>query len=252
MLFTLIMLTGCEQIDKIKGTVDGLTNPLVSQTIVLGVAEPDSKEIDLKGTEFDKGTLAQVFLADAASVNEIESAPISGADVKLRIGSTAAVWFNEDAGGAYSASGDDGLVYAGGEEAALTVEIGEDVGEATLTLPQPPTATIRETHAANTAMQVELEGVAYDAVLGVVINVTSGEITWQNRPEGIREVYDLTHGDGGVTSLNIPATAFPAGCVCAVGVAGLMNAASDAFVNQNTGLSSFTAGQMKFWPVLVN
>jgi hypothetical protein len=30
MLFTLIMLTGCEQIDKIKGTVDGLTNPLVS------------------------------------------------------------------------------------------------------------------------------------------------------------------------------------------------------------------------------
>lgn len=252
LLLGLGMLAGCEQLDNIKNTVDGLTNPMVSQSLLLGVAEPESGDIDLSGTDFDKGAALNVFLADASSVDDLEEAPIAGADVRVRVGDAAAVNLGEQEDGAYLASGDDGLEYSAGADAVITVEYGDEVFQSTLTLPPAAQATLPETHQAGQDLTVDLSEGDYDSVLAVVLNVTSGNVTWQNRPETVREVYEFTHGsDAGVTELTIPGSAFPSGCACAVGIAGMRATDSDGFVNQNTALSSFVAGQLKFYPVLV-
>lgn len=251
-VLSLTFFIGCEQIGNIKNTVDGLTNPMVSQSLLLGVAEPDSEDIDLSGTDFDKGAGLNVFLADASSVDDLEEAPVSGADVRIRIGDAAAVDVGEGADGAYSATGDDGLSYSGGADAVLTLDYGDETSQSSVSLPQAPDVTVPTSHAAGQPMTLDLSDGSYDAVLAVVLNVTSGQVTWQNRPETVREVYDFTHGtSGAVTELTIPGSAFPSGCACAVGVAGMRNASSDEFVNQNTALSAFSAGKLKLYPVAV-
>ncbi|MCB9765507.1 MAG: hypothetical protein H6739_37380 [Alphaproteobacteria bacterium] len=250
LLLSLGLMAGCDQFNDIKNTVDGLTNPLVAQTIILGVAEPESSEIDLSGTDFSQGATIQAFLADAASVNDLENAPVSGADVKIRVGETAAVWLTESADGAYSADGTDGFSYVAQQPSVVTMNYGDDSSQMSITLPAAVNVDVPETHNGGTAMNLDL-GASFDAVLAVVIDVTAGEATWTNRPETIREVYDFTHGSGNVSSLTIPAVAFPSGCACAVGIAGMENADSSNFTNTNTGLSSLSAGKMKFYGVVV-
>ena len=105
-MLVLLALTGCDllasgqdQIDDLQDTLDGLTNPLVVQGIVLGVAEPESSEIDLSKTDFSKGTVVTVFTADAASVNEIENAPVTGASISIKVGQQGAVDLEEVGGG---------------------------------------------------------------------------------------------------------------------------------------------------------
>ncbi|MCB9743273.1 MAG: hypothetical protein H6741_07555 [Alphaproteobacteria bacterium] len=250
LLLPLGLLAGCEQIDAFKGVVEGLANPMVTQAVLLGVEQPQSEDVDLSGTDFGDGATIQVFLADAASVDDIENAPVSGADVQVRVGDVAAVFLTEDTDGAYSATGGDGLDYTNNAETVLTIDYADDTHRMTSTLPAAVNADVPSTHSANTAMNVDLGG-TYDAVLSVVVNGASGEVTWSNMPEGPREYYDLTHGEGGVSSLTIPAGAFPSGCACAVGIAGLENAQTADLDNVNTALSSFTTGKMKFHAVVV-
>lgn len=248
----LVLLAGCEQLTDIKDKVEGLTNPMVSQALLLGVAEPESGEVDLSGTDFDKGTGLNVFLADASSVDDLEEAPITGADVRIRVGDTAAVVVDEAESGAYLATGDDGLEYEAGADAVLSIDYGDESFQSNVTLPPPAQVDIPDTHQAGEPLTVDLSEGSYDSVLAVVINGATGDVTWQNRPETVREIYDFTHGTGaGVSELTIPGSAFPAGCACAVGIAGMRAASADEFVNQNTALSSLIAGQLKFYPVIV-
>ena len=82
-LIGVLLLGGCDLIDQGRDLIGDLTNPLVTQALVLGVAPPDeASDIDLP-SEYAEGAGATVFLADAADVADLENAPISGATVTL-------------------------------------------------------------------------------------------------------------------------------------------------------------------------
>ncbi len=236
-------------LEDVVDEIEGLTNPLVVQAAFIGVAEPESEDIDLSETEFADGNGITAFLADAASVDEMDKAPISGASARVRVGSQAAVDLSEgETDGQYTATGGEGLGYVPGQQAVLTVVIGDSTSTLPLTLPPAADVDIPETGPANQALPLDLSGQEFDRVLVVVLGMTSGEVTYSNKPEGIEDWYDF---DDAATSFEIPASAFAGADLYAVGVAGLDKADSDGFDNMNTALSGLQAGQMEFHPYLV-
>lgn len=247
-LALLPLLAGCEAINALKDDVEGLTNPLVVQGMYLGVGEPEAG-VDLGGTDFDKAAQATVLLADAASVDDLENAPVTGAAVSLRSETGGSVALGDEGGGKYAASSDDGLVYAGGEQIALAIET-DVLSKVAIVAPPEPDAGLPDTHAAGEPLVVDLAGQGFDMALVVVVDGASGEVTFSNEPADIRELYDFTHGDG-TTRVEIPGGAFGRSSVYAVGVAGLNAASADDFEELNTALSAFLAGKFRFYALTV-
>ncbi len=247
---SILLFSGCSLLDDALKDLEGLTSPLVAQAFFLGVAEPDDPTIAQALADSDLGLerIIQVHLADAASVDDLTQAPISGAIVDLQVGSSGALELEESVDGAYVATSADGLVYTTGQNASVSITIGESFSTLAISLPQAVEATVSADWDSNSPMTVDLGG-AYDGALGVVFDVASAEVTWDNRPAGIQEIYDFTHGDGDVTELSIPASAFPGPSVYAVGIAGVDNADPETFENVNTLLTSFVAGKVRFYGV---
>lgn len=239
LLAPLLALTGCDLFEQGRELFDDLTNPLVALGLVLGVEEPP--EGDLAGTEFEPGTSLALFLADASSVDDLEQAPVSGATARLQ-----QVTATEAAPGVYAIDPTNGPAYAAGAVWSLRVAIGDSEAEARITLPDPVDFDAPDQHEPNTALSVDLTGQGYDGVVAVVIEVSSGEVTWSSQPETIVDVYELTHGSAEVGLVEIPASAFPGEDVYLVGVAGLQNTPGEGIEGVNSVLSSFVAGQLVF------
>jgi hypothetical protein len=245
-----LFLSGCDLLGEAIDEFEGLTNPLVAQVFLLGIATPEDAElaaaIEDSAMELDRAI--QVFLADAASADDLENAPVSGAAVSVQVGPGGAVDLDEAVDGGYKATGADGLEYITGQDATVSVTLGESTAVMSLTLPIAVSATVPTEADANTALSVEL-GSDYDGALGVVIDLLSSEVTWDNRPLDIQSLYDFTHVEGSVNTLEIPATAFPGESLYAVGIAGIENADPETFDGVNTLLTSFMAGKVTFYPV---
>jgi hypothetical protein len=250
----LVLLSlGCiyfqDSLDDIVEDIEGLTNPLVVQAAFIGVAEPESEDIDLSDTEFADGSGLTAFLADAASADQMDEAPISGAEARIRVGNQAAVDLTEgETDGQYSATGPDGLSYVEGQEAVLTVVVGDSTSTLPVVLPPAASLDLPATGPLNQSITLDLAGQDFDRVLVVVLAMSSGEVTWSNKPEGIEDWYDF---DDAADSFTIPAGAFADPDLYAIGVAGLDKADSEGFDNMNTALSGLQAGLMEFHPYLV-
>lgn len=242
------LLVGCKDVDDLKDKVSGYTNPTVVEGLVLGVAEPDF-EFDLSSTDFGKGATGVIFLADASSADEIESAPISGAGVTIDSDTGGSSKLKDEGSGRYAVSGADGFSYTVGDAMDLGIDLGDDACGATVVAPAAASATISETHAAGDDLAIDLSGESFDSVLVVVFDTASGSVTYSNQPENIKEIYDFTHSGSGGLSLTVPGSALADQTIYAVGVAGLKNAGEDDWDNANTLLSSYMAGKMKFYPV---
>ena len=98
---------------------------------------------------------------------------------------------------------------------------------------------------ANTAVNIDLTGQEFDSAL-VIVMLADGGVTYSNQPDGIREFYDFTHGSELVTTVEIPAEAFPSNGVYAIGVAGLTHTVAEDLTEMNTALTSIMAGKMVF------
>jgi hypothetical protein len=238
MFLLLTLATGCDLLDDIQDDVDGYTTPLVVQAIVLGVAEP-GQDLDLGGTDFADGTVATVMGADAQDAASMGDAPVTNADVTA-LGQA----LEEQEGGTYTGQG---MTYTpGGEGVVKIVRADGSTGTATMTLPGPPAADVPEFHDGSPLL-VDLSGQDYDRLVVVVLDVTSGDVTFTNVPEDIEALYDFATADE--ISLTIPASAFAGSGFYAVGLAGLQNGDPDTFEGFNTALSDVQAGQLKFWPL---
>jgi hypothetical protein len=248
---TLLALPSCDLLDSAIKEVEKVTNPLVGQGLFLGLEPPDDPEIEamLSDMEDAPDSVFQVFLADAASASELDQAPIEGASVSVRVGNTAAVTVVDEGSGSYKAYSEDGISYIAGSEAMTTMDIAGEQSQFWITLPAAANATVPEEMDPGTPLQVSLGEFEFDAVLGVVMNVATGNVTWDNRPESIQDIYDFTHAEEAQDSLTIPGTAFQGQSLFAVGIAGLRVTDSESYDNMNTVLSSFMAGRMRFYLV---
>ncbi len=256
MLLVLLTLTGCDALNKAKDTIDGLLEPVVVEGIVLGIEPPQSQELQdlLDQSEFESGTTATIFMADAKEVDEIENAPITGATVSL-LGTGAGVTLSEVDSGVYGLEpGTDPLPYAQGEtwelESVRTDGDAQQVSTAQVALPAAAdfSQEIPEQHAVDTAITLDFTGLPYDSALVVVLD-DEGAVTYSNEPSTIKEVYDFTHGTTELGVVTIPAEAFPDEGIFMVGVAGMVNTDSADLTEMNTGLSSVVSGLMKTYAV---
>jgi hypothetical protein len=245
LIFCTALLVGCN-LDKLKENVEGLTNPLVAEGLFLGVEPPSSQDIDLSGTEFDNAAAAAVMLADASNVNDLEEAPVTEAAVGVLSDAIGRVDLHEDSDGTYSASADDGLVYTEGDDVVLSMGVGNTTAKMGARLPRSPNvAGIPASGAPNAGFTVDLSGQDFDNVLVVVLDGATGDVTFDNRPDDIKAIYDLTHGEGSLV-VEVPGGAVPDESIYLVGVAGLKNTDSSDMDEVNTALSAFITGRMAF------
>lgn len=243
----LLPLAAC---DKISETYEGLTAPIVAEGLIMGVEAPQSDTIDLSETEWAEGTGATVFLATAEAAADLENAPLTDATVTMSgpgIGNVALA--NLGAGG-YGVEPNPNVVYEVNATWTISAEVLDDTATAQVLLPPPANITIPEQHAPNTALSVDLGGQGYTAAIVVVIDNQAGSVTYSNQPQDIRGIYDMGHSTEDVGVVEIPATAFPAESVYAVGVAGLTHTTAEDLDFMNIVLSSIMAGKMRMFPVV--
>ena len=238
------MLFGCADFLAIADTFADLTAPLVVQATYIGVEEPP-EEMSLKGTSWADGSRVQALLADAGSLDDLQSAPVDDAAVALELDGDV-IDLESDSAGNFSASAADGLGWAEGVDASLVIDRG---GEALLSLmtPAPPQARIASEHAQNQPMEVDLTGQAFDNVMVTVLRLEDGKTVYDSLPTDIVGLYELTHSVGAL-SIEIPAESFGSPGVYAVGVMGLVNADPDSYQGVNLALS---AGAIQFSVVTV-
>ena len=135
-LIGVLLLGGCDLIDQGRDLIGDLTNPLVTQALVLGVAPPDeASDIDLP-SEYAEGAGATVFLADAADVADLENAPISGATVTLHGQAVG-----ELAPGSYALE-PGAISYESGGTWQLAVTLSGDTATAAVDLPPAASFTV--------------------------------------------------------------------------------------------------------------
>lgn len=245
------LLTGCAELEDIQETLEGLTDPLVIEAFLLGAVPPESSQIDLSDTPFADGTTIKVFLADATSIDDLEAGALDGAAVELMSASVGSIELGALSGGLYTANGGDGLDYYAGEEYVVSIANAEATHRAAVTAPQPVDIDVPQQHGVGEKLLIDLTAYDYDAVLVAVLDVSSGELTYSNEPDGIQAMYDFTHTGAAVKRHEIPGNAFATPSIYAVGVAGMRNAGVDDYTDMNTGLSSFMVGQMRFYAVQV-
>lgn len=245
----LLTQIGCEQIQDIKDTVEGLTNPLVVAGLHIGVEPPESSLVNLENTPFASGASTKIFLADASDAAHIEESPVTGGDVGLISDSNGGRFGLEDQGdGSYTAKGDDGLSYAA-EAVLVSVSLDEGDHSIGVAAPAAPQAGIAETHASGQPMAIDISDQDYDGALVVILDLDGG-ITWSNQPDTATELYDFTYGSSDeLTQVEVPASAFSGTGRHTVAVAGTRNSTVDQMEEVNTAVSTLIAGKFRFYPV---
>ncbi|MEC8276443.1 MAG: hypothetical protein VXZ96_11680 [Myxococcota bacterium] len=257
MLFpTILLLTSCQAIQNIKDKINGLTESFVVSGLLWGVEPVEDATFDLTGTDFEKSSSLTVFLANTEIAGSLSANPISRATVSLN-NTIASVAVLEDSSGVYKADSDNGLEYIDGRIHSLDmVYLGEGHSIESV-MPSAPVFTLPETMPPQ-SLVVDLTGQGYFQALTFVLNLTTGGITYDSRPQGAEAFYDLTHPNGDaleesdmLSSLEIPASAFEEQGIYLVGIAGLQGASQDQMSNVNTVLSSFIGGKFRFQKICV-
>ena len=249
-----LSMMSCEAVKDVKDKIAGLLNPLVGQGIVLGIEAPDSDLIDLSTTKYKEGTSVNIFLADAKELDDMENAPVSGADVV--VDGNIEVSVDEGAtDGLYAINpGDTDLAYTDNQEWTVTITRTPEEGDAivstvNMALPVGADLVVPATHEANTDLVVNFPA-GFHAALIVVLDA-NGSITYSNEPQDIKGVYDFATGDDEITEETIPGTAFPGDSAYLVGVAPMVHTLAEDIDSMNTALSKFFTGKMSFYATVV-
>lgn len=247
-MLVLLLTMGCD-LGAIKDQIDGLTNPLVAEGMVIGIAEPQDDRIDLSSLGYDPGANITVFLADASNAADLNQALVSGATVSASDGATE-VDLPERESGVYTTDPMPGIDYAADATMTITAVLDDRMGTGDIVLPEGAGLAIVEGHAAGDPLEIDVSGKGYTGTLITVFDTASGSLTYSNEPTDAKAVYDLTRGTTEVTTVTIPGEAFPGESVYALGFAGLVHTRSADFDGMNTLLSGILAGQLEFHPVV--
>jgi hypothetical protein len=246
MTFSLLALaTGCSVVDKLEG----LTNPLVAEALVLGVEEPSTPELDPSAAGLPPGAVATVFLADAKNVDDLESSPVSGAEVSYQ-DSSGSFAMEEDDGGEYRLDSVEtpGFDYVPNDRAAITATIDGEPHTVSVRTSAPVELTVPTTHPAGQPLVLDASAADIDNLLVVVFRADTGEVVFSNQPSDVGEFYQLAHSTG-TRTVEIRGDALSAETLYGVGAAGITNGTESEFDGVNTALSAIMAGELRFYPV---
>jgi len=246
-LAMIVVLSGCTYLSRTTDLLDGLTNPLVLQGLVLSIDAPPPA-VDLASAGFVEGASATVFLADVAEASALAQVPVRDAEVRLTGPSIGSVMGLEVAPGTYAATPDDGLAYFEGETLELSITVGPDMSQVGLDLPVAPVLILPSVHPAGRDLVIDLTGQGFDAVLVAMFGPAG--LTYSNVPRDIEELYAFMRSEGNPV-VRVPGSVLGQTGGHAVGAAGLVKAGAADFDNVNTVLSSLGAAKMVFASVTV-
>ena len=242
-----LIAQGRQKIEDVKDKIEGLTNPLVADGVILSFVPPQSDVIDFSNTPYSEGTITTIGLADAKNAADLANAPISGAAVTVR--GNVQIDAEETSPGIYTVELGSELEYTANQTWGIDINPAEaeEIATVSLNLPAPiDLSSITEQHTANQSLVVDVTGAGFQSAIVLVMDGATGNTTYSNEPKTITELYNFMTGDEEITSVEVPAEAFPNQTLYLVGIAGMVHTTEDDIVNANTALSKFMAGQMHF------
>jgi hypothetical protein len=255
-LVCVLTLSSCALFEEIKDAVDGVVNRNVVVGVVSTVdASLDgdpmlTEQIDLEALGFEGGVVGTMFLADAASVADLDNAPVSGADVVLEgCGVEVAMPELDSQDGAYVYVPPGELDACDGPTFTMRRLDGADEISATTTIPDPLNLAVPFAWTSGDAMTLSLTAAGVNSAVVVVVDATSGEVTYSNEPETVAEYYEFLRGTDFIDEVVIPGSAFRPDAVHAVSVTGLVRTPNRELVNANELLSVVAGGRTELYPV---
>jgi len=252
----LVQLTGCDLIAKgkqsiqdVKDKIEGLTNPLVAEGVVMSFVPPESDLVTIENSPYTKGTITTIGLADAKNAADLANAPVTGAAVTVRGNVQIDAVENAATPGLYSVDLGSELEYTANQTWNIDINPTDEDEVATVTINLPAsidTDLIPEEHTAGMPMEIDLTGDGYNSAIVIVLDGSTGNTTYSNEPKTVTDLYNFMTGDDELTTVDIPDSAFPNQTLYMVGIAGMVHTTTDDIENMNTALSKFMAGQMRF------
>ncbi|HMV68948.1 MAG TPA: hypothetical protein PKA64_19015 [Myxococcota bacterium] len=243
-----LLATGCAFFQKTKETVEGALEPIVAVGLVVQVDPFEDPVLDEFELDLEIGRSGTVFLADARDVSDLENSPVDGATLEAS-GCGQKVRMNEAETGTYVLSVGSALDACAADEIVVTRT---DVDPGTVlpfTLPSAPAFDVPRNHTAGQPITLPLTASGYESALVVVIDGSTGDVTFSNEPEGIVETYQFIKGTGTVEDVTIPGEAFREDTVHAVIVTGLISTPNVDLTEANTVLSTVAGGRARVYAV---
>lgn len=241
LLLPLVLLGGCDLFDKAADTIDGVIDPIVAVGVVAVVDTPQAiaDRVTLP-EEYQAGVSAELFLADARSVSDLASAPISGADMTLT-GCGDTVTLSDGGNGSYSTAAQ----LQGCDGPTLTARRADVDPNAVLpvTLPATQDAGIPAHVDAGADLTLDLSGADWSGAVVVVLDATDGSVVWTSKPTDITGWYQLLKGQMDLSAVTIPGASFSDDAEYAVVVTGLKRTKGSELDQVNTVLSTVAGGR---------
>jgi len=262
MLFylSLLSISGCDALQSKINEIENLANEFVAIGFYLGVEEIDTPLIDDATLALlDDLTSVELFLATAASSQDLNSNPVSRADVTLNSPLNGVLPVEENNPGQYSTNTSTGLLYDESEVALFEIEHTGIDHAISVNVPAEPSFTLNASHNQNEDLDISFSNQAYENALAFVVNVQTGEVTYDNRPTTPMEMYELTHPQGillnevepDTDSINIPGSAFGTDGIYVIGVAGIISSKASQMNNINTAISGLIAGKFNIEAICI-
>jgi hypothetical protein len=240
--------SGCAWFKKAKDTVEGALEPIVAVGFVIRVDPFEDPALADMELDLEVGVAGTVFLADARDVADLENSPVDGATLEATACDQMAE-MGEVESGTYLL--EPGSQLDGCAQTALEITR-TDSDPATvlpITIPPAPAFIIPRDHTAGTPIDLPFADTDFESALVVVIDGSTGDVTFSNEPEGITETYQFIKGTGEVTNITIPGEAFREDTVHAVIVTGLVSTPNSQLVEANTVLSTIAGGRTRVYAV---
>jgi len=262
LLTALPALIGCQPIGEaigidlqgVEDAVEGLTDPMVAQGIVLGIETPQAKELDplIEVGLIRPGVTVNIFLANAAAASDLGKAPVDGAEVVIQTPEDATT-ADALATGAYSyeATPNDGLEYVAEETWTLWADAGrEKASWIDVVLPPAAELNLPAFIDVNQDLTLDFTDQGFNSAIIFVFDLAAGP-TWGNYPTSIDEVYSRSLGHDPLNELVIPAEAFPRPGLYAISVAAMVHNDDEQLGELNKLLSRGMSGLMHVEAVTV-
>jgi hypothetical protein len=244
----LVALAGCDLFRDIKEDIDGVIDPTVAVGVFTLLEPPETDEVDLADLGLTQGLTGTLFLADARDVNDLASAPITGADLEVT-GCGQTVMMDESASGTYTLSPGTALDTCT-ELITVTRTDSEKATVIPLTFPAAPTWTLPNTwRATDGDFVIPVSESDYDSALAVVMDASTADVTFSNEPSGVREYYEFLTGTGDIADITLTDAQMREDTVMAMLLTGLVKLRNVDMEEVNTALSIVDVGRTRLYAV---
>jgi hypothetical protein len=235
---------GCALFEQLKDTIESLTEPVLMQGMAVGLSMPDpSWGIDLTGTEYEGGSMIQVWVTDANTTSGVS--PARNARVSFLSDANGSVGLSEQEPGHYMATGGDGMGYSPNDDVSIVADYAGERHSISMRTPPAADVNIPTDHTPDLGLSVDLRGQGFDNAVVVVFDVTDGRAF-----EVWRSDFDETEPrDSSNLFQSIDGSVFQANHAFVVGVSGLNAADENDFAGLQTLGSGMMAGSMVLYPL---